>query len=112
MVLWSNLERNWELASAKSGRDIRKVRRSEQGKRRRGFKPDAAAGSTKRPERDHIRLRGVGFAQYRKSPGIPQAGARPEVPCIHPPQNGFTTTRMTMPIMRTVGTSLITRYNF
>jgi len=25
-----------------------------------GFKPDAAAGSKKRPERNHIRLRGVG----------------------------------------------------
>jgi hypothetical protein len=38
-----------------------KVRRSKQGKRREGFKPDAAAGPTKKPERDHIRLRGVGF---------------------------------------------------
>ena len=51
-----------------------KVRRSEQGKRRRGFKPDAAAGSTRKPEHDHIRLRGVGFHQYRKLAGLPQAG--------------------------------------
>src|SRR5438552_14313952 len=33
----------------------RKVRRSKQGKRRRGFKPDAAAGPTKKQERDHSR---------------------------------------------------------
>jgi hypothetical protein len=45
----------------------KKVRRSEQGRGRRGFKPDAAAGSTRKPERNHIRLRGVGFRQYRKS---------------------------------------------
>jgi hypothetical protein len=43
------------------------VRRSERGKGRRGFKPDAAAGSTKKPKRNHIRLRGVGSTQYRKS---------------------------------------------
>ena len=109
MVLWSNLRRIGSWLLQKSGRDIRKVRRSEQGKRRRGLKPDAAAGSTKKPERDHIRLGGVGFHQYRKSPAIPQAGARPEVPYIRPPQNGFTTTRMTIPIIRIVGTSLIIR---
>jgi hypothetical protein len=62
MVLWSSLEKNCEVVFGKSGRNIRKVRRSEQGKRRRGFKPDAAAGSTKKPERDHIRLRGGGIS--------------------------------------------------
>src|SRR3954447_14128562 len=50
------------------------IRRSNQGKRRRGFKPDAAAGSTRKPERNHIRLRGVGSQQYRKSPRLSQAG--------------------------------------
>jgi hypothetical protein len=39
-----------------------KVRRSEQGKRREGFKPDAAAGPTRKPGRDHIRLRRVGIS--------------------------------------------------
>jgi hypothetical protein len=32
----------------------------------KGFKPDVAAGSTRKPERDHIRLFGVGYVQYRK----------------------------------------------
>jgi hypothetical protein len=60
MVLWSSKGggARWLYENA----DARmKVRRSEQGKCRRGFKPDVAAGSTRRPERNHIRLRGVGF---------------------------------------------------
>src|ERR1700716_2789794 len=78
MVLWSNLGKDCEVALRKCGHAKRKVRRSEQGKCRRGLKPDAAAGSTRKPERDHIRLRGVGFRYYRKSPGFPQAGRFPE----------------------------------
>jgi hypothetical protein len=54
----------------------KKVRRSEQGKRRLGFKPDAAAGL--KPGRNHIRLRWVGYAQYRKSADVPQAGVMTE----------------------------------
>src|SRR3982074_3782590 len=47
MVLWSNLGKDCEVALRKCGREKRKVRRSEQGKCRRGFKPDAAAGLTR-----------------------------------------------------------------
>src|ERR1700704_1207824 len=79
MVVWSNLGKDCEVALRKCGHAKRKVRRSEQGKCRRGFKPDAAAGSTRKPERDHLRLRGVGFLQYRKSPGFPQAALRCEM---------------------------------
>jgi len=60
MVLWSSSGEGLQGAFEKSGRENRKVRRSEQGKRRRGFKPDEVAGSTKKPERNLIRLRGVG----------------------------------------------------
>src|SRR3979490_623503 len=74
MVLWSNLGKDCEVALRKCGHAKRKVRRSEQGKCRRGFKPDVAAGSTRKPERNHIRLRGGGFLQYRKSAGPSQAG--------------------------------------
>jgi hypothetical protein len=49
------------VAVRKSGHEKRKVRRSKPGKRREGFKPDAAAGPMRKPEHDHIRLRGVGF---------------------------------------------------
>jgi hypothetical protein len=87
----------------------RKVRRSERGKGRRGFKPDVAAGSTKKPERNHIRLRGVGFQQYRKSVRFPQGGIRARDVNGGRDQNGFTTTIITIPIIKMVGTSLITR---
>ncbi len=62
-----------------------------------------------KPERNHIRLRGVGFQQYRKSVGFPQAGLAPELlmPSLH--QSGFTTTRITIPIIMIVGNSLIKR---
>jgi hypothetical protein len=61
MVLWKNGE-GWRASFQENADDkIRKVRRSEQGKRRRGFKPDVAAGSTRKPDRNHIRLRWVGF---------------------------------------------------
>src|SRR6266852_9482284 len=76
MVLWNKLGRDREVALRKCGRPKRKkVRRSERGRGRRGFKPDAAAGSTRKPGRNHIRLRGVGFQQYRKSAGFAQGGA-------------------------------------
>src|SRR5882757_4745219 len=104
MVLWNNGE-GLRGGFKKMRTTEKKVRRSERGRCRRGFKPDAAAGSTRKPERDHIRLRGVGFRQYRKSSGFPQGGvargyAKP--PC----QNGFTTTRITIPTIKIVGTSL------
>src|ERR1700730_14781075 len=102
MVLWNDWGGVARWLLRKCGRAIRKVRRSEQGKRRRGFKPDAAAGSTRKPERNHIRLRGGGFHQYRKSPGLPQGGLRPAVGSSLR-QNGFTTTRITMPIIKMVG---------
>ena len=62
-----------------------------------------------KPERNHIRLRGVGFQQYRKSVGFPQAGLALELlmPSLH--QNGFTTTKITIPIIMIVGNSLIKR---
>jgi len=63
VVLWSILDLEGMRDGLEKKRTRkRKVRRSKQGKRRRGFKPDAAAGPMKKPERDHIRLRGVGFA--------------------------------------------------
>jgi len=34
----------------------------------------------KEPERNHIRLRGVGFRQYRKSSGASQAGGKTDHP--------------------------------
>jgi hypothetical protein len=108
MVLWSSKGRiaRWpyEIADARK----RKVRRSELGKRRRGFKPDVAAGSTRKPGHDHIRLRGVGYRQYRKSVRFSQGGFDyPLTMAIR--QNGFTTTRITIPIIKIVGTSLIIR---
>ena len=54
---------------------------------------------------NHIRLRGVGFHYYRKSAGFPQGGEGPVVF----PQKGFTTTKITIPIIKIVGTSLIIR---
>src|ERR1700720_2132568 len=109
MVLWSNVEGLRGGFQENADTSKRKVRRSEQGKRRRGFKPDAAAGSTKKPERNHIRLRGVGFQQYRKSVGFLQAGLRLELSTANAHQNGFTTTKSTIPIIKMVGTSLIRR---
>src|ERR1700752_1749235 len=78
MVLWNNKGRIARRVKRNRGRRNRKVRRSERGKGRRGFKPDAAAGSTRKPERNHIRLRGVGFRQYRKSVRLPQGGSDSE----------------------------------
>jgi hypothetical protein len=43
----------------------------------KAIKPDAAAGPMKEPERDHIRLRGVGYRQYRKLAAASQAGEKP-----------------------------------
>src|SRR3954462_12551847 len=109
MVLWSNKGRGCEVALRKCGQQ-RKIRRSlERGRCRRGFKPDAAAGSTRKPERDHIRLRGVGFQQYRKSAEVSQAALKPGLLTAGPGQNGLTITRTTIPIISTVGTSLIRR---
>src|ERR1700738_5045114 len=67
MVLWSNKGRiaRW-LFRKKMRTRRRKVRRSERGKGRRGFKPDAAAGSTRKPERNHIRLRWGGISAIKK----------------------------------------------
>lgn len=47
----------------------------ERGRAPKGFKPDVATGSIEKPERDHIRLRGVGFPQYRKLIASAQGGA-------------------------------------
>ena len=71
--------------------------------------PDASAGSSPlEPELNCIRLRSVGCAKIGKDrtsgkgrDGLCTDNAR------H--QNGFTTTRITMPIIRIVGTSLIIR---
>ena len=87
---------------------IRKIRNSlEQGRCRRGFKPDAAVGSTNRSattsacvgwDIDNIENR----LAFRK-----EVAAGPVE--NEPHQNGFTTTRITIPIIKTVGTSLIKR---
>src|SRR5437016_7706555 len=87
VVLWSILDLEGMRDGLEKKRTRkRKVRRSEQGKRRRGFKPDAAAGSTEKPERNHIRLRGVGLHQYRKSADFPQAGPALELLALSLPQ--------------------------
>jgi hypothetical protein len=60
------------VASGKAGAK-KKARKLKARKAPDGFKPDAAAGDG--PGRNDIRLRGVGYKQYRKSAGIPQAAS-------------------------------------
>jgi hypothetical protein len=94
------------VASGKAGAK-KEARKLKARKAPDGFKPDAAAGDG--PERNDIRLRGVGFAQYRKSAGIPQAASALDGLAALNLQNGLTITKITIPIIRTVGTSLIIR---
>src|SRR3954454_8915779 len=77
VVLWSNLEKGCEVALGKSGR--------EKG-RSAGLSEESAGEASnlmqppvprRKPERNHIRLRGVGFDQYRKSVDAPQEGLKP-----------------------------------
>jgi len=44
----------------------------ERGRCWRSFKPDAVAGSKSETGTNHIRLRGVGWREYRKSQGVAQ----------------------------------------
>lgn len=78
----------------------------KQGRCRKGFKPDVAADAIWLSDDNHIRLRGVGWNEYRKSVALAQdvASSRPRENLR---QNGLTITMMTIPIMRTVGISLI-----
>lgn len=65
----------------------------------------------KEPELDGIRLRSEGFDKYTEKQVNPQ-GRPPERCKIGRRQNGLTTTRITIRIMRTVGTSLRILKNF
>ena len=78
----------------------------KQGRCRKGFKPDVAADAIWLSGDNHIRLRGVGWNEYRKSAASAQDGAR-EGSRGNPHQNGLTITMITMPTIRIVGTSLI-----
>src|ERR1700730_9763185 len=72
------------------------------------------AGSTTKPKHNHIRLRGVGLQQYRKSHCALQGGPKRCSPAFvrnQHRQNGLTTTRMTIPIINKVGTSLMNLEN-
>ena len=79
----------------------------EQGNCRRGFKPDAAVGSTNRSATtsacvgwDVVNIENR--LAFRK-----EVAADPVNSQLR--QNGFTTTRITIPIINIVGTSLIRR---
>jgi hypothetical protein len=66
----------------KCGQKIKEVRRSEQGKRRKGFKPDAAAGPTRKPGRNHIRLRrGGNILNIENQPSFRKMALNRSVPC-------------------------------
>lgn len=78
----------------------------KQGRCRKGFKPDVAADAVWLSGDNHIRLRGVGWNEYRKSAAAAQDGAS-DAARGNPRQNGLTITMMTIPIIRIVGTSLI-----
>lgn len=78
----------------------------KQGRCRKGFKPDVAADAIWLSGDNHIRLRGVGWNEYRKSVALAQDGAR-AASRGNPHQNGLTITMITIPIIKTVGISLI-----
>src|SRR6202007_1696730 len=106
VVLWSNFERGDARWLFRKGDTKKEVRRSKRGWCRRGFKPDAAAGLNRNAttsacvgwDEPNIENHPV-LRKDRRS----KAGLRPAQ------GNGFTTTRMTTPIISTVGTSLIIR---
>lgn len=80
----------------------------KQGRCRKGFKPDVAADAIWLSGDNHIRLRGVGWNEYRKSVAATQDGVN-DGSCRNPRQNGLTITMITMPIISNVGTSFMNR---
>jgi hypothetical protein len=110
VVLWSNFQREGVRGGfRKSGLEKRgpqlKARKAPEG-----FKPDAAAGLDRNATTsacvgwDNLNIENqLAFRKQRQRPTRPNSLA----PTAH--QNGLTTTRITIPIISTVGTSLIIR---
>src|ERR1700676_5125961 len=109
MVLWSNLGKDCEVALRKCGRE-EKGRSAGLSEESAGEASNLMRWPVQRGSRNTTTSACVGWdlSNIENRPAFRKHARIEDLDrCAH--QNGFTTTRITIPTIRTVGTSLITR---